>query len=142
VARYDIVNELYGWDEVAAAVRRDLPAGGVVVAGHYTMCAQLEWNLRGAGVPVACWTSEPTDFDVWGSGEQAARGRSVLFVSDERYPERPGSGCGAVERGAAEVVEVRRGGATVRRFTLTAYDPGKVGWPRVVPCGPRPSGSN
>jgi hypothetical protein len=142
VARYDIVNELYGWDDVAAAVRDRVPAGGVVAAGHYTMCAQLEWNLRGAGVRVTCWTSEPTDFDVWRPGAQEARGRPVLFVSDERYPERPGSGCGAVERRAAEVVEVGRGGATVRRFVLTVYEPGGVSWPRPVPCGQRPSGSN
>ncbi len=146
VARYDIVNELYGWDEVAAVVRRRVPAGGVVAAGHYTMCAQLEWNLRDSGVPVACWTSEPTDFDEWRPGGEAARGRPVLFVSDERYPARPGAGCGARERDAAEVVEVERGGTAVRRFELTAYGPGEVSWPRGVPrgvpCGRRPSGSD
>jgi len=150
VARWDIVNELYGWDEVAAAVRERLPAGGVVVAGHYTMCAQLEWNLRGSGIPVACWTEQPSDFELWRPGERTTAGRPVLFVSDERYPERPCDG-GAGFPGVGTVV-VERGGAAVRRFLLTECAAGGVVWPRPphearapgerVPCGGRPTASD
>ena len=145
VARDDIVNELYGWERVAGAVVRRLPAGGVVVGGHYTMCGQLEWNLRDAGLPVACWTKERSDFDVWNPGGPATWGKPVLFVSDERYPERPVPGCGREPPAPAETVEVERGGVVVRRFRLTSYTPGEMAWPRNggrVPCGAAPSGSN
>ncbi|MBI5498886.1 MAG: glycosyltransferase family 39 protein [Deltaproteobacteria bacterium] len=137
VARYDIVNELYGWDRVADAVRRRVPAGGVVVAGHYTMCAQLAWNLRGAGIRVACWTCTPSDFDVWGPGAETTRGRPALFVSDERYPELP-----PTAGPANATVTVERGGAVVRRFVLTEYAAGEVQWPRRAACGGTTSASN
>ncbi|MBI5486700.1 MAG: glycosyltransferase family 39 protein [Deltaproteobacteria bacterium] len=150
VARYDIVNELYGWDRVADAVRRRVPAGGVVVAGHYTMCAQLEWNLRGTGIPVACWTCTPTDFDLWAPGAETTRGRPVLFVSDERYPDRPPAASPQARPERAEgppvpnppTVSVRRGGTEIRRFVLTDYAAGEVRWPRrVAGCTP-PSGGD
>ena len=142
VAKYDIVNELYGWDEVAAAVRRRLPAGGAVVGGHYTMCAQLAWNLRGLGVAVGCRTPTPSDFDYRAPPRERLESSAVLFVSDERYPERPALAGGVAAPEPAESVEVRRGGTTVRRFALTPYPAGALAWPRRLPCDSGGRGSN
>ncbi|MDI7269964.1 MAG: hypothetical protein QME96_18385, partial [Myxococcota bacterium] len=126
VAKYDITNELYGWEEVAAAVRRRVPEGGVVAAGHYTMCAQLDWNLREPGLAVDCRTRETTDFDLWRPVEGPVFERPVLFVSDERFPDRPpGLGGVPAPQPVAEIT-IERGGVPVRRFLLTAYPPGAV----------------
>ena len=105
------------------------------------MCAQLEWNLRGSGIPVVCWTCAPSDFDSWSPGVTTAAGRPVLFVSDERYPQRPGDVDGAAGP-PHEQVAIERGGTAVRRFALTAYPPGRVVWPRRAACGGGPSASN
>jgi hypothetical protein len=134
VTKYDIVNELYGWEDVAAAVERRLPAGGVVAGGHYTMCAQLAWNLRDAGVVVGCRTTAPTDFDFRAPARKRLESSPVLFVSDERYPERPAAAGGAAPAEPVEIVAVRRGGTTVRRFVLTSYAAGTLAWPRRFPC--------
>jgi hypothetical protein len=142
VAKYDIVNELYGWDDVAAAVRRRVPEGGVVVGGHYTMCAQLAWNLRSSGVVVGCRTPTPSDFDYREPGRERLESSAVLYVSDERYPERPAPAGGGTTPEPAEIVDVRRGGATVRRFALTPYPAGSLAWPRSFPCDSAARGSN
>lgn len=134
VAKYDLVNELYGWDEAAAAVRRRLPEGGVAVGGHYTICAQLAWNLRGSGVEVGCRTATPSDFDFREPSRERLESSAVLFVSDERYPERPELAGGVAVPEPAEIVDVRRGGTTVRRFALTPYPAGALAWPRRFPC--------
>ena len=122
-AKWDIANELYGWDEAAAAVRRRASPGTIVAAGHYTMCAQLAWNLRDTGIAVGCRTALPSDFDFWFPEPGRLESSPVLWVSDERYPERP-RGCGAAAPEPAQVVEVRRGGVVVRRFVLTSYPQG------------------
>lgn len=142
VAKYDIVNELYGWDEVAAAVRRRLPSGGIVVGGHYTVCAQLAWNLRETGTPVGCRTDRPTDFDFREPSRERLARAPVLFVSDERYPERPVRGDGLAAPAPLETVEVRRSGTAVRRFVLTAYRPGELAWSGGFPCDSGGGGSN
>jgi dolichol-phosphate mannosyltransferase len=129
VARHDIANELYGWDEVGEALRRQAPRGSTAAGGSYVMCAQLAWSLRGSGIPVSCWTVERTDFDYWSTFPEGVAARPVVFVSDERYPERPSGACGAAAPVPGEVV-VRRGGVIVRRFALTAYPPGAVRFPR------------
>ncbi|MBN1773112.1 MAG: glycosyltransferase family 39 protein [Deltaproteobacteria bacterium] len=133
VAKYDLVNELYGWDDVAAAVRRRVPEGGVVAAGHYTMCAQLAWNLRDSGIEVGCRTATPSDFDFRAPGRERLASSPVLWVSDERYPGRPERTDGAALPEPVQIVEIRRGGTTVRRFALTSYPVGTVAWRR-LPC--------
>jgi len=140
-AKWDIVNELYGWEEVAAAVRRRVPPGGVVAAGHYTMCAQLAWNLRDTGIAVGCRTARPSDFDFWVPEPGRLKSSPVLWVSDERYPERPAE-CGATAPEPAQVVEVRRGGARVRRFVLTPYREGLPARFERFPCDPGRSESD
>lgn len=133
-AKWDIANELYGWDKVAAAVRRRAPPHGVVAAGHYTMCAQLAWNLRDAGVPVGCRTAAPSDFDFRPPGPERLASSPVLWVSDERYPERP-EACGdGAPAAPAEVVEIRRGGVVVRRFALTPCPAGLAVGSGRSPC--------
>lgn len=123
VARYDIANELYGWDDVAAAVRRRAKDGGrtVVMAGHYVMCAQLAWNLRDTTITVRCRTTGTTDFDLWYPDESDPVPAEVLYVSDERFSERPAGPGGAPPPPAIERVVIERGGVPVRRFDLTLY---------------------
>jgi 4-amino-4-deoxy-L-arabinose transferase-like glycosyltransferase len=129
--RWDLGNELYGWEEAAAAVRSRVPSGGVVSAGHYTMCAQLAFHLHGSGLRVRCRTAEPSDFDLWVPRGEDPWSGEVWFVTDDRYPRRPvrcGSGGAPMPEGW---VRVRRGGEVVRRFGLTRYGSGEFPPPGV-----------
>ena len=122
VPRYDLTNELYGWDavaEAAAAPARPPASVAAAVGCHYTTCSQLAFAARGRFV-VRCPSPRVDQFDFSAGGDGAAElvGKSVLYVRDERFPFDAGQlyRCAGV-RPRGEVI-VRRGGRIIRRFRL------------------------
>jgi len=87
--KYDISNELYGWDNAIIAVRgivnEESARGEIVVVGpHWVICAQLHAAL-GPGVRVGCATPIRDDFDTWEPRTRWQHADKVLFVTDNRF---------------------------------------------------------
>ncbi|MFO8073975.1 MAG: glycosyltransferase family 39 protein [Polyangia bacterium] len=122
--RYDLANELRGWEEAAAAIRDIRPRPSLVVAAHYTLCAQLERVLwRADDPPVRCVTDEIDDFDFWYEPLGAPPPGSWL-VTDNRFGHEVDEVFGgAVQAGRGIDVVVERGGRAVRRFELVDLVP-------------------
>lgn len=118
-ARYDLSNELRGWDQVARAVESALPEGPVMVGGcHYTSCAQLAFAARGR-FQVRCPSPRIDQFDFFPGGDGSSpRGLDLLYVRDERFPFDAHQlyRCRVVE--PLRRVVLRRGGVAMRRFDL------------------------
>jgi hypothetical protein len=129
--RYDIANELYGWPEVVSRVRGvaadeislpDLEERHhdelVVVGPHWVVCAQLHAAL-GKSMPVGCATPIRDDFDDWYPRVFWQRASTVVFVTDNRFPDDLASlfPDRAVTR--REEATVTRGGRVVRTFVIT-----------------------
>jgi hypothetical protein len=123
--KYDLANELRGWPAVAAAVRELEPAGRPVLAGFYTQCAQLSFALSRPGDPeVRCVSKNVDDFDLW-HGPFVLPPGGAWFVDDNRFGHDPEALVpGAVALPPERIVEIRRGGRVVRRFTIRALVPG------------------
>jgi hypothetical protein len=125
-ARFDLANELYGWEPVVRAVRSEaLPGPGprtssaVVVGPHWVICAQLEAAMRG-DVPVGCDTPIPDDFDAWLPRERWRTADSIVWVTDTRFGPPPDLPTYGVVR--TRHIHVRRGGREVRLFTITVLE--------------------
>jgi hypothetical protein len=129
--RVDIANELYGWPDVASAVREEAVAawtpgarrGDLVVVGpHWVICAQLEAALRGE-VPVGCDTPVPDDFDDWWPRARWREADTIVWVSDGRFAAAPAPAPLATDYATLRVRDVRieRGGRVVRAFTITVF---------------------
>jgi 4-amino-4-deoxy-L-arabinose transferase-like glycosyltransferase len=123
VARYDLSNELVGWDRVAdtvAATLARLPAEPRVrVAGcHYTSCSQLAFASRGR-FQVVCPSARLDQYDFFPGGDgSSTHGGDLLYVRDERFPYDAGQlyRCDSVQ--PTTTVRIRRGGVQVRQFEL------------------------
>jgi hypothetical protein len=124
-ARIDLTNELYGWPDVARAVRTEveslrragsLPDDVVVVAPHWVLCAQLEVALHG-DVAVGCDTPVKDDFDDWFPRARWRAADAIIWVTDARFGPPPDRHDYAVAR----TTEVRtvRAGYVVRVFQLS-----------------------
>jgi hypothetical protein len=125
-ARFDLANELYGWEPVVRAVRSEAlpgpgprPSGVVVVGPHWVICAQLEAALRG-DAPVGCDTPVPDDFDAWLPRERWRNADSIVWVTDTRFGPPPDLPAYGVVR--TRHIHVRRGGKEVRLFTITVLE--------------------
>jgi hypothetical protein len=125
-ARFDLTNELYGWEPVVSAVRTEAFGEGaprksdtVVVGPHWVICAQLDAALRGE-VPVGCDTPIPDDFDVWLPRDRWRAADSIVWVTDTRFGPPPDLPTHAVVR--TRHVHIRRGGREVRLFTVTVLE--------------------
>ncbi len=122
-AKYDLSNELRGWDELgkrleAEAKRIDEP---VFVAGyHYAMCGQLTFALKDK-LPVACLSRRTDAFDFF-SDSIEVEGKTGLMVTDNRYDADPRTlwRCGGLEKLLA--FPVSRAGRTVRTFQVWRCD--------------------
>lgn len=120
--RYDIVNELYGWDTVLEelTLRADATLGDRayrLAAMHYVMCGQLAvWT--GDLQRVACPSPKRDAFD--DLTEPVQGGEWLLFVSDNRYTDGVEEHVRCAEqRALGEAVVVLRGERAVRRFEGT-----------------------
>ena len=118
--KYDLANELRGWDEAAELVRRLDPEKKPVVAAFYTQCAQLAFALRRKGdPPVRCASEALTDFDIW-YGKFELDERGALFVTDNRFDFDPRQVLKNAEVGAKTELVIKRGGVEARRFSVAA----------------------
>jgi hypothetical protein len=124
-ARIDIANELYGWPQVARAVREEARAqwtpgserGDVVVVGpHWVVCAQLDAALNGEW-PVGCNTPVRDDFDDWWPRGRWRGADTIVWVSDARFGAAPEMATHAAVR--TKRVSIVRGGRVVRIFAVT-----------------------
>lgn len=114
----DITNELRGWDQVREAVLDVTPDRAIVVGPHWTVCAQLEWQLQDRR-DVACVTVEQDDWDQW----NPIRTRDpevyphLYYVTYERF-EHLDPFILTTEARLLTTVAVERAGRVVRTFRI------------------------
>jgi hypothetical protein len=124
VARYDLANDLYAWETTLPVLRRalaesadsDLPPA-IVVGPHWTVCAQMHAALP-PSVLVGCQAEIPDDFERWVPSATWKRAPVLLFVTDDRFDATAGELRDYRVEGTWHA-SLRRGGAIVRRITLT-----------------------
>lgn len=130
IPRYDLSNELVGWDRVAERVAA-LTGGRAgrsgeheltAVSAHYTSCSQLRFAAAGR-FPVDCLSGRLDQFD-FAVGSKARREmlRQLIYVWDERFPfeARELYRCERTRELAA--LEVVRAGRIVRRFRFASCE--------------------
>ncbi|MBK6691243.1 MAG: hypothetical protein IPG50_03435 [Myxococcales bacterium] len=126
-ARHDIANELFGWDEAERTLRElamEQPGSDlVVVAPHWTLCAQLHARLRG-GFRVGCDSPLKDDFDGWLPRGVWRKAEHVLLVTDTRYPIDVAKAFPDRRVSRLARANIYRGGRQVRTFTLTLLSRG------------------
>lgn len=122
--KYDLVNELYGWDTAAAEAERiydlrikgETGREGFLMGKHWVLCSQLMYGVRDR-IPVACVNGRRDQFDFW-DDEKKLMGKDAVIVTDLRFTDTPDQiyKFGSVEKAA--VIPVVRGGELKREFTL------------------------
>ena len=115
----DPANELLGWEDLRAALRRHaerLGSNVAVVGSHNVLCGRLMEEL-GDTPKVYCVSPTETAFDFLGRG-QPPKGVPVLYVDSARYPVDPARLL--PERACRDVdaVDVERGALTVGHFRI------------------------
>jgi hypothetical protein len=128
--KLDLASELHGWPIALGAIRETMAGAGtpfdpegrevVVVAPHWTVCAQLHAGLP--GVRVGCATPIRDDFDRWLPRDEWRRAERVLFVTDNRFPGDGAEQLPGHVQTAQSRVRILRGGRTSRVFELFVYD--------------------
>lgn len=85
--KYDITNELYGWNEFIKVLRNRLKDKIPVAGPHYTVCSQISYHLKRNSLEneVYCITEEVDDFDIWGKGEKRVPNQ-FIYITDNRFP--------------------------------------------------------
>jgi 4-amino-4-deoxy-L-arabinose transferase-like glycosyltransferase len=107
--------EVYGWDEVARAVREERRPGEVLVAADYRPASHLSWAL--GGPEVAVLAQRPSEFDFW--DQPALRpGDDALLVTDDREPMAPWLSGRFARVEPARTVPVARLGAHLKDYRL------------------------
>lgn len=126
-ARHDIANELFGWDEAERTLRElamEQPGSDlVVVAPHWTLCAQLHARLR-RDFRVGCDSPLKDDFDGWLPRGVWRKAEQVLLVTDTRYPIDVAKAFPDRRVSRLARANIYRGGRQVRTFTLTLLSRG------------------
>lgn len=121
--KYDIVNELYGWDMAGAEMEKayyrltaETGEKPFALAHHWTLCSQMMFATKNR-IEVACLNEKTDEFDFW-DDEEKLLGRSAIVVTDLRFEEPPGELylSDSVKR-VADVPFVR-GGEVTRKFTI------------------------
>ena len=117
-ARYDLSNELRGWDLVAERVSHHTGTG-LVVGCHYTTCAQLAFAARGR-YRVACPSPRVDQFDFFpgGDGTHHKWTDDFIYVRDERFPWDAAQLYDCAVSGEVSAVTLVRAGRVARRFSI------------------------
>jgi hypothetical protein len=138
VARYDLANDLFAWEVALPTVRRALiestapdDAVAFVIGPHWTICAQLHAALP-KRVLVGCHAEISDDFARWLPPAVWRRAPVLLYVTDDRFDSLPEE---LRDRrvDSSWHAEVRRGGAVVRRITITRLIASDVAHARLGP---------
>ncbi|MDH4183217.1 MAG: glycosyltransferase family 39 protein, partial [Nitrospinota bacterium] len=122
--KYDLVNELYGWDKVSEEVERtygqrilaEKGEKGFLMARHWVLCSQLMFGVRDT-IPVACINNRRDQFDFW-DDESKLIGKDAVLVSDLRFTETPEQIYMFDNVEKVAVIPIRRGGELKREFTI------------------------
>jgi len=119
--KYDIINELYGWDTVGKAIddeMRQLPGQRekFVMAHHWVMCSQIEFSTRHRH-KVFCVNGKIDGFDFFPE-TIPPEGGDFIFVTDNRFDEPPETFYRFDRAEKAKEIEIYRGGIPVRKFQL------------------------
>jgi hypothetical protein len=114
-ANANLARELYGWDTVSRAVQARVQDDTVVLAPHWTLCAQLRAHAP-PSTRVGCFASG--DFERWVPRETWATSKHWLIVSDDRFPLVQPNGTSRTETWR-ERIQIFRGGRRIRTFTLS-----------------------
>jgi len=119
--KYDLTNELYGWDAVGPRiVAQYRKMGGprpFLLGYHYTFCSQLMF-ATGHRIETRCLNKRLDEFDFLPGAAGPFAGRDALYVRDNRYHKLPGEmyrfdSCEWLER-----IIIERGGRKVREFEI------------------------
>ena len=122
--KYDLVNELYGWDQVGLEIKKihqelekKKGEGNVfILARHWVLCSQAMYVTRDK-IPVACFNDKMDQFDFW-DDEQRLAGKTAIMISDLRFQQTPDELYKFDSSREVSVIPVIRGGEMKRRFTL------------------------
>jgi 4-amino-4-deoxy-L-arabinose transferase-like glycosyltransferase len=125
IPRYDLSNELRGWDQVAdrvagVVIRRTQAAARPlkVAACHYTVCAQLAFAARGR-FTVLCPSPRVDQFDFFPGGDGSEQiGIDLLYVKDERFPFTADKLYRCQTSTEEGFIEIHRSQRVIRRFEL------------------------
>jgi hypothetical protein len=127
VPRYDIANDLYAWEKGLPLVRRALAESAasdhdppIVVGSHWTVCAQLHAGLP-ASVLVGCDGAAPADFERWLPRSTWSQASTILYVTDDRFPDATPP-FATRQRGAAWNGVIFRGGHIAREITIVRWE--------------------
>lgn len=127
VARYDLTNDLFAWRTgiplVASEIEgaRQQSSEPVVVGPHWTICAQLHAAL-GLATPVGCRTPVGDDFRIWYPESTWTRARTVVFVTDDRFPSEPERLFPDRDLVSVRSATVFRGGRAVRTIRVSRLE--------------------
>ncbi len=117
--RYDITNELFGWENVAenidyiVATEKINKNETLLVSNHYTMCGQLMFATKSL-YKVACRGKRCNQFKIDDIKDERNI-RLFIFVTDNRFTEIPRFyRDGAIE----QKIKIYRGERVVREFHL------------------------
>ena len=111
----DVVNEMFDWHDVAAAVRRRASAlgPGAIVASHRNvLCGHLDYALDDTP-HVHCLSDGRTEFDFVGRGA-VSPDEPVVYVDTAHYPRDPAVALAGRPCTLADRVEVRRGASVIQ----------------------------
>lgn len=122
-AKYDLSNELRGWDEVAEVIRQIGPKDRPVIAAFYTQCSQLAFHLNKPDDPeVRCISPKTDDFDIW-NGPFTLDSKGALFVTDNRFNHNLEDLLPHAKTHGETALILRRAGVPARRFELIVVNP-------------------
>ncbi|MEO1272974.1 MAG: glycosyltransferase family 39 protein [Myxococcota bacterium] len=123
--RYDLSNDLWGWDQVAERAQRMLQAGDIdrVAGYHYTVCGQLVAGLDDLA-SVVCISRRRDAFDalLGGRAGTGRPGERLLYVRDNRYDELGPQRLRCDTWGKEERIVVMRGARVGHTFGLRVCD--------------------
>ena len=124
--KYDVVNELYGWDKVGNAVLRErekLQKQGITpvfISSEWIICSQVLFATQ-EKIEVACVNRDYDQYDFW-QKEKDFYGRTAIIVTNRKFYEWPSDLYLFKQVKKVEEVSIIRGGEEVEKFTIWKGD--------------------
>lgn len=122
-AKYDITNEILGWDKVGPEIsalyekiKREEGGEPFALAHHWVLCSQMMFATKNK-IPVACINERTDQFDFW-DDEKTLAGRTAIIVTDLRFEEPPEELYRLTDVKKVKQIPIERGGEVTRLFTI------------------------